>query len=54
MPDGTFLPFSSHVVFFLLFRNAVRMEKIERDLAALARIFALREVSEPEKHEKDN
>ena len=42
------------VVFFLLFRNAVRMEKIERDLAALARIFALREVSEPEKHEKDN
>jgi len=29
------------VTFLLLFRNAVRMEKIERDIAALVRILAL-------------
>lgn len=33
-------------VFFILFRNAVRMEKIERDLATLARIFALKNAEE--------
>lgn len=30
-------------VFFLLFRHTIRMEKIERDLAGLVRILALRD-----------
>jgi hypothetical protein len=33
-------------VFFLLFRHTLRMEKIERDLAALVRVLALRDAPE--------
>ncbi len=42
------------VTFFILFRNAVRMEKIERDLAALVRILALKGAKEPADRDKDN
>ncbi len=34
-------------VFFLLFRHTIRMEKIERDLAALVRVLALRDAENP-------
>ena len=40
------------LVFFILFRGAVRMEKIERDLAAIVRVLALRDVSGPADSEK--
>ena len=38
--------FRSHIyrlVFFILFRGAMRMEKIERDLASIVRLLALRD-----------
>jgi len=40
------------LVFLILFRGAVRMEKIERDLAAIVRVLALRDVSTPADREK--
>ena len=41
-------------VFFLLFRHTIGMEKIERDLAALVRILALREADATAKSDSDN
>ncbi len=40
-------------VFFLLFRHTIRMEKIERDLAALVRVLALRDVKDEIKQNPD-
>lgn len=42
------------LVFFILFRNAVRMEKIERDLAALVRVLALRDATDPGSTQRDS